>query len=100
MLFQARSSVNSIDFYDEVGFPAEYQNNLFAATFGSFLVDVPRGISRIILTPQGDTYTAEVSWFLRWDSAWLLGMIVGPDGALYVGDYINGGIYRISYGLP
>jgi glucose/arabinose dehydrogenase len=27
-----------------------------------------------------------------------LGLIVGADGAMYVGDYINDAIYRISYG--
>jgi hypothetical protein len=29
-----------------------------------------------------------------------LPLAVGPDGALYVGDYINGVVYRISYGFP
>jgi len=27
-------------------------------------------------------------------------LLFGPDEALYVGDYINDAIYRISYGLP
>ena len=98
--FPAHSSTNSIDFYDGDSFPEEYRNNLFAATWGSFIVEVERGIKRIELTPAGDTYASEQEWFVQWPDGWLLGLIVGPDGALYVGDYINGGIYRISYGLP
>jgi hypothetical protein len=29
-----------------------------------------------------------------------LPVLFGPDDALYVGDYINDVIYRISYGVP
>jgi hypothetical protein len=29
-----------------------------------------------------------------------LPLVFGPDHALYVGDYINDAIYRISYGAP
>jgi hypothetical protein len=29
-----------------------------------------------------------------------LPLLFGPDDAMYVGDYVNDAIYRISYGLP
>lgn len=100
-LFQAHSSVNSLVFYTGDRFPLEYRGNAFTAVFGSWINgNVERGIWRVQLTPSGDTFTSQQEWFARWPNGWLLGMIVGPDGALYVGDYINGGIYRLSYGLP
>lgn len=99
--FEPRSSTNSIDFYAGDRFPARYQNALFAAIWGSYEAQVARGIRYVTLTPDGDTYTSQVAWFARFpENRWLLGLIVGPDGALYFGDYMDGGIYRISYGLP
>lgn len=96
--FEARSSANSLDFYRSGPFPEVYGNNLFVAVFGSFVkTEVERGIARVVLTPEGDSYQGQVSWFARW-SGMPLGLIIGPDGTLYVGDYVNGGIYRISYG--
>lgn len=97
--FEARSSADSLDFYTGNRFPAYYRGNLFVAVFGSFeKPQAGRGIARVVLTPVGDSYQGEVSWFAQWGGM-PLGLIVGPDGALYVGDYIDGGIYRISYGL-
>lgn len=98
--FEARSSTNSLAFYTGDRFPAAYRGDLFAAVWGSYEADVTRGIWRVALQPSGDTYVAETAWFLEWPGAWLLGLTEGPDGALYFGDYINGGIWRISYGLP
>ena len=97
--FEPHSSANGLDFYAGDQFPAEYQNNAFVAIFGTFLTDgVQTGIARVQLTPDGDSYQSTVSWFAQWPDGRSLPLIVGPDGALYVGDYINSAIYRISYG--
>lgn len=97
--FESHSSANGLDFYTGSQFPAEYQNNAFVAIFGTFLTDgVATGITRVQLTPDGDSYQSTVSWFAQWPDGRPLPLIMGPDGALYVGDYINSVIYRISYG--
>jgi glucose/arabinose dehydrogenase len=97
--FEPHSSANGLDFYTGSQFPAEYQNNAFVAIFGTFLADgVATGIARVQLTPDGDSYQSTVSWFAQWPDGRPLPLIMGPDGALYVGDYINSVIYRISGG--
>lgn len=97
--FEPHSSANGLDFYTGSQFPAEYQNDAFVAIFGTFLTDgVATGIARVQLTPDGDSYQSTVSWFAQWPDGRPLPLIMGPDGAIYVGDYMNEVIYRISYG--
>ena len=98
--FEAHSSADGVDFYDGQGFPSEYRTNAFVTIFGSWLKPgVQTGIQRVILSSDGKS--SETSWFLRFPTGVMpLPIISGPDGALYVGDYINGVIYRISYGMP
>jgi streptogramin lyase len=49
----------------------------------------------------GDRYQGEASWFVHFPKGSMpLPVLFGPDDALYVGDYINDAIYRISYGVP
>jgi glucose/arabinose dehydrogenase len=100
--FEAHSSADSVVIYDGQNFPAEYQGNAFVTIFGSWLKrGVQTGIQRAVLSPNGDTYSAVTDWFVRFPPGVMpLPLAVGPDGALYVGDYINGVIYRISYGYP
>lgn len=96
--FEAHSSANGLDFYVGNQFPTEYQNNAFVTIFGTFLTDgVETGIARIQLTPDGDSYQSNISWFAQWPDARPLPIVVGPDGAIYVGDYLENVIYRISY---
>jgi glucose/arabinose dehydrogenase len=97
--FAPHASANGLDFYTGSQFPADYQNNAFVTVFGTFLTEgVQTGVARVQLTPDGDSYQSTVSWFAQWPDARPLPIIVGPDGALYVGDYLNSAIYRISYG--
>jgi glucose/arabinose dehydrogenase len=91
-----------VDIYTGDGFPAGYQGNAFVSIFGSWLkAGVQTGIQRVVLIRRGETYTAEAGWFIRFPSGVMpLPLLFGPDEALYVGDYVNDAIYRISYGLP
>jgi putative membrane-bound dehydrogenase-like protein len=101
-LFEAHSSANGVEIYDGEAFPADYHGNAFVTIFGSWLKpNVQTGIQRVTLTPDGDSYTTETGWFVRFPAGVMpLPLLFGPDGALYVGDYVNDAIYRISYGLP
>lgn len=98
--YAAHSSVNNLLFYTGDSFPIHYTNNLFALNFGSFLIQVDTGLQRTQLITDGQGgYTAETEWFLTMPSgSFPLGLAQGPDGAIYFGDYINGGIWRVSYG--
>ena len=100
--FEAHSSADGLDFYDGNSFPAAYRGNAFVSIFGSWLKpNVQTGIQRVVLTKNGDNYQGEASWFVRFpQGSMLLPVLFGPDDALYVGDYINDAIYRISYGKP
>ncbi len=98
--FEAHSSANGVDFYNGQRFPAEYRGHAFVSIFGSWLKSgVQTGIQRVVLSTEGES--SETSWFVRFPSGVMpLPVIFGPDDALYVGDYINNAIYRISYGVP
>ena len=100
--FESHSSANGVDFYAGETFPAGYRGNAFVSIFGSWLKpNVQTGISRVILMPDGDTYRGETSWFVRFPPGVMpLPLLFGPDDALYVGDYVNDAIYRVSYGMP
>ena len=100
--FESHSSANGVDFYAGESFPAEYRGNVFVSIFGSWLKpNVQTGISRVILTPDGNTYNGETSWFVRFPPGVMpLPLLFGSDDALYVGDYVNDAIYRVSYGMP
>jgi glucose/arabinose dehydrogenase len=100
--FEPHSSADGLDFYSGDRFPAEYRGSAFVSIFGSWLKPgVQTGISRVVLTQNRNPYQGDTSWFARFPEGVMpLPVLFGPDGALYVGDYINDAIYRISYGLP
>lgn len=98
--FEAHSSADGVDFYNGQRFPAEYRGNAFVSIFGSWLKPgVQTGIQQVRLTPSGNTYVGEASWFIKFPEGVMpLPVTFGPDDALYIGDYINDAIYRITYG--
>lgn len=100
--FEAHSSADGVAFYEGSRFPAEYRGNAFVGIFGSWLkAGVQTGVQRVVLTRTENTYQAETSWFIKFPAGVMpLPLALGPDDALYVGDYINDVIYRISYGMP
>ena len=100
--FESHSSADGLDIYAGTQFPVEYQGNAFVTIFGSWLKpNVQTGIQRVVLTRAGETYSAEASWFVRFPAGVMpLPLMFGPDDVLYVGDYVNDAIYRVSYGLP
>jgi glucose/arabinose dehydrogenase len=99
--FESHSSANGVDIYNGDGFPVEFRGNAFVSIFGSWLKPgVQTGVQRVVLSPQGETYSGEATWFIRFPTGVMpLPLLFGPDDAMYVGDYINDAIYRISYGL-
>ncbi len=100
--FTAHSSVDGLTFYTGDNFPPEYRDNAFVAVLGSYILPkIERGVKRVRLTKNGDTYTGESEWFLQLGlTGRPLDLTVGPDGGLYVADYEQGLVYRIVYGAP
>ena len=100
--FEPHSSADGLDFYDGRTFPSEYRGNAFVSIFGSWLKpNVQTGVQRVVLSKNGNRYQGHTSWFIRFPEGGMpLPVLFGPDDALYVGDYINDAIYRISYGPP
>ena len=100
--FEPHSSADGLDFYNGLRFPAEYNGNAFVSIFGSWLKpNVQTGIQRVVLNQENGQYTGNAAWFVRFPAGVMpLPLLFGPDDALYVGDYINSVIYRISYGVP
>jgi glucose/arabinose dehydrogenase len=100
--FESHSSADGLDFYNGKAFPTKYRGNAFVSIFGSWLKpNVQTGIQRVVLSGSGEDEKGEASWFVRFPPGSMpLPLLFGPDEALYVGDYINDAIYRISYGPP
>jgi len=99
-IFEAHSSANGLTFYEGENFPAGYHGDAFVAIFGSYILpQIERGVARVKLTKQGETYVGQSEWFLKIDGR-PLDVTAGPDGGLYVVDYENGAVYRIVYGAP
>src|SRR5579885_532072 len=101
---QAHSAPLGLAFYNAQAFPASYRG-LFVAFHGSWNRSVPTGYKVVFipLNAQGQV-AGPVQDFA---SGWLnsqnqvlgrpVGLAIGPDGALYVSDDLDGNIYRITY---
>jgi len=103
--FPAHNALLGIEFYTGSMFPAEYANQLFIASHGSWNRDPPDGY-RLFLARFKDNVAASREDFA---TGWLIdGKFWGrpadveqmPDGSLLVSDDFNGVIYRIAYRKP
>ncbi|NOX60358.1 MAG: hypothetical protein GXP42_00185 [Chloroflexi bacterium] len=97
-LFEPHASADGLVVYEADQFPPEYRGNLFAALFGQVFGSELAGhrVDRIIVTPNEKTYAARGEPFLTGLDR-PLDVTVGPDGALYVLEYVNGAIYRVDW---
>ncbi len=96
--FEPHASATGITAYEADAFPADYRGNLFVTLFGQLFGTKPAGhrLDRIILIPTGDTYRAQAEPFLTGLDR-PLDVTVGPNGSLFVLEYVSGNIYRIDW---
>ena len=106
---QAHSAPLGLVFYDGNMFPAEYRGSLFVTFHGSWNRSVPTGykVARIKFNSKGEPEGPPEDFISGWlrpgetkKGVWMgrpVGMVVGPDGALYVSDDSSGEVYRVTW---
>jgi glucose/arabinose dehydrogenase len=106
---QAHSAPLGLDFDYGNMFPQQYAGGLFVAFHGSWNRTVPTGYKVVFIRmnaqglPEGsaqDFITGFMPPADKPDSEWgrPVGILFGPDGAMYVTDDLAGAVYRITYG--
>ena len=105
---QAHSAPLGLEFNEGTKFPPEYRGNLFIAYHGSWNRSVPTGYKVVRIKLDANDNPSGVEDFI---TGWMppgatkatrplgrpVGVLFGPDGALYVSDDFNGAIYRVTY---
>lgn len=106
---QAHSAPLVLLFYDGEMFPVEYRGSLFVTFHGSWNRSVPTGykVVRIKFNPKGEPEGPPEDFISGWirpgetkKGKWMgrpVGLVVGPDGALYVSDDSAGLVYRVTW---
>jgi glucose/arabinose dehydrogenase len=106
---QAHSAPLGLLFYDGKMFPAEYQGKLFVTFHGSWNRSVPTGykVVRIKVNDQGEPQGPPEDFISGWlrpgetkKGVWMgrpVGLVIGPEGALYVTDDSAGVVYRLTW---
>jgi glucose/arabinose dehydrogenase len=104
--YRAHSAPMQMQFYTGAQFPAEYRGDAFVAMHGSWNRKVPTGYEVVrIRFKAGVPVAIEpfLTGFLSNGATPTMfgrpfGVAVANDGALLVGDDLNGVIYRVEYG--
>jgi glucose/arabinose dehydrogenase len=106
---QAHSAPLGLVFYNANMFPGEYRGNLFVTFHGSYNRSVPTGykVVRIKFNDKGEPEGPPEDFISGWlrpgetrKGVWMgrpVGVIVGPEGALYVTDDSSGVVYRVTW---
>lgn len=90
-------------FYEAGQFPAQYRGDALIALHGSWNRTTPVGYKVVRVHFEGGMpkgMSDFVTGFGLGNSAWArpVGVVVGPDGSLFVSDDKGGRIFRVSYG--
>lgn len=106
---QAHSAPLGLLFYDGEMFPAEYRGSLFVTFHGSWNRNLPTGykVVRIKFSDKGEAQGSPEDFITGWirpgetkKGKWMgrpVGLVVGPDGAMYVTDDSAGVVYRVTW---
>jgi glucose/arabinose dehydrogenase len=90
-------------------FPAAYHGDIFVALHGSWNRSVPTGykVIRVHLSSKGEPQGLPKDFITGWiqpgetrKGVWMgrpVGIVVGPEGAMYVSDDSSGLIYRVTW---
>ncbi len=92
-----RSSANVMIFYTGSQFPQNYKNDVFITEYGAHARTSGMKVVRVKLTKNGNAYTgSSIDFATGFDRP--LAIVQDPSGALLIGDYGTGRIYRVRYG--
>jgi glucose/arabinose dehydrogenase len=106
---QAHAAPLGLLFYSGEMFPAEYRGNLFVTFHGSWNRSVPTGykVVRIKFDDKGEPQGPPEDFISGWlrpgetkKGVWMgrpVGLVFGPEGALYVSDDSAGVVYRVTW---
>lgn len=109
---QAHSAPLGLLFYEGEMFPPEYRGSLFVTFHGSWNRSVPTGykVVRIKFNDKGEPQGPPEDFITGWirpgetkKGKWMgrpVGLVVGPEGALYISDDSAGVVYRVTWSAP
>jgi hypothetical protein len=103
VLLQPHSAPLQLAFYHGTMFPPEYQGSAFVALHGSWNRESRTGykVVRILMrdgAPTGEYEDFMTGFVIDDDKVWArpVGITIGNDGSLFVGDDGNGTIWRVT----
>jgi glucose/arabinose dehydrogenase len=106
---QAHSAPLGLLFYTGEMFPAEYRGSLFVTFHGSWNRSLPTGykVVRIKFNDKGEPQGPPEDFISGWirpgetkKGVWMgrpVGVVVGPEGAMYISDDSAGVVYRVTW---